>query len=30
LWPGLLKQEVDITSGGEKIVINLVKDEDAD
>jgi hypothetical protein len=30
LWPGLLKQEVDITSGGEKIIINLVKDEDAD
>lgn len=28
LWPGLLKDEVDLTSGGEKIIVRLVKDED--
>ncbi len=28
LWPGLVKDEVDVTSGGEKIVVQLVKDED--
>ena len=27
LWPGLLKDELDLTSGGEKIIVKLVKDE---
>jgi hypothetical protein len=27
LWPGLLKQEVDITSGGEKITLNVIYQE---
>jgi hypothetical protein len=28
LWPGLLKDEIDLTTGGDKIVVKLVKDED--